>query len=396
MRKRILVLTDYYLPGYRAGGPVRSLSNLIKAMPAEFEWHVITRDRDLGNTEPYAAVPMGQWVTVGPARVYYASPGQLAPLALRRLIREVCPDLLYLNSYFSPRFSLWPVVASWLRLLPDTALLLAPRGEFSPGALALKPVRKTAVLAFSRILGVHDRVAWHASTAEESADILRALRRPDTTIHIAKNLGTMISEQFPGPPGTQAGAPTQGSATLRICFLSRLSRKKNLDYALRVLAQVNMPVHFTIYGPQEDPAYWAECEALVAALPRHVSVQVAGPIPHEQVHRRLSAHDLFFLPTRGENYGHVFAEALSAGLALLTSDQTPWRQLPELGLGHDLPLSDPAAFARAIDTMAGDKAEQRAARRQRCMAYAKLLLQDDAALQAHRQMFAATVGPRLE
>lgn len=396
MNKRILILAEYYLPGYRAGGPVRSLSNLVNAMAEDFDWRVLTRDRDLLDYKPYAAVPIGQWVTVGPAQVYYAAPTDLGPIALWRQLRKMRPDLLYLNSFFSPRFSLWPTLAAWLGLLPGTALLVAPRGEFSPGALGIKPSRKKAFITLSQLLGLHARVAWHASTAEEAEDIHRALGSRAGTIHVARNLGAVpppVPERAAGD--LAVGYPRQ-PAPLRVCFLSRVSRKKNLDYALKVLAQVQVPVQFTIYGPHEDPAYWAECQALVAALPRHVSVEVAGAIPHEQVHQRLSTHDIFFLPTRGENYGHVLAEALSAGLALLTSDQTPWRDLAERGLGHDLPLSDPAAFARAIDTMEGETAQQRAARRQRCMAHARRVLQDDASLQAHRQMFAAAVGLKVQ
>jgi glycosyltransferase involved in cell wall biosynthesis len=166
---------------------------------------------------------------------------------------------------------------------------------------------------------------------------------------------------------------------------------KNLDYALKVLAQVKTPVHFTLYGPQEDLVYWAECRLLMDNLPRHVSIDVVGAIPHEQVHERLAAHDLFFLPTRGENFGHVFAEALSAGLTVLTSDQTPWRNLAERGLGYDLPLSEPAAFARAIDLLAAEDTEQRSARRKRCIAYARISREDVSGLQAHRQMFIAAI-----
>lgn len=396
MKRRILVLAEYYLPGYRAGGPVRSLSNLVNALPEDFDWRVLTRDRDLLDTEPYAAVPVGQWVTVGPAQVYYASPADLTPMAVWRLLRQVRPNLLYLNSFFSPRFSVWPTLAMWLDLLPGTALLMAPRGEFSPGALAIKSGRKKALLALSRFLGLHTRVEWHASTEEEAEDIRRALGRRTGTIHVARNLGALPSAAPEAPVGDLAGGHPRQQVPLRVCFLSRVSRKKNLDYALKVLAQVQVPVHFTIYGPHEDPTYWAECQALVAVLPLHVSVEVAGAVPHQQVHQRLSEHDLFFLPTRGENYGHVLAEALSAGLALLISDQTPWRDLADRGLGHDLPLSESAAFARAIEVMAGETTEQRVARRQRCMTHALNLLQDDAALYAHRQMFAAAVCPKVQ
>ena len=55
----------------------------------------------------------------------------------------------------------------------------------------------------------------------------------------------------------------------------------------------------------------------------------------------MAANDLFFLPTRGENFGHVIAEALSVGTPVLISDQTPWRKLAAVGLGHDLPLAVP-------------------------------------------------------
>jgi glycosyltransferase involved in cell wall biosynthesis len=61
----------------------------------------------------------------------------------------------------------------------------------------------------------------------------------------------------------------------------------------------------------------------------------------------LREHDLFFLPTLGENYGHVVQEALLAGCPVLLSDTTPWRGLQALGVGWDLPLDDEAGF-RAV------------------------------------------------
>jgi glycosyltransferase involved in cell wall biosynthesis len=395
MKKRILVLADYYLPGYRAGGPVRSLSNLVNALPEDFDWHILTRDRDLLDTEPYTSVQIGHWVKIGPAQVYYACKAKLKLLAICYQLRQVRPDLLYLNSFFSPRFSLWPTLAAWFCLLPNTAILIAPRGEFSPGALAIKRSRKRLVLVLSRLLGLHARVNWHASTEEEANDIRRALGHGTGKIHVAINLGASTASLFPAPTDSKKIPRPKRLTPFRVCFLSRISRKKNLDYALKVLVNVRSPVHLTIYGPQEDPVYWSECRALMLSLPSHVSVEVGGPIPHEQVHERLSGQDLLFLPTRGENFGHVLAEALSAGLTLLTSDQTPWRNLTKRGLGYDLPLSDPEAFADAIDMLADEDVEQRAARRQRCIAYARLSLQDTNGIQAHREMFAAVTesGP---
>jgi len=49
---RILILTDYYLPGYKGGGPMRTLSTMVDRLGDEYRFRVLTRDRDLGDTEP--------------------------------------------------------------------------------------------------------------------------------------------------------------------------------------------------------------------------------------------------------------------------------------------------------------------------------------------------------
>ena len=41
----------------------------------------------------------------------------------------------------------------------------------------------------------------------------------------------------------------------------------------------------------------------------------------------LSRHDLLFLPTAGENFGHVILEAMQAGVPVLISDKTLWKNL---------------------------------------------------------------------
>ena len=45
---KILLVTDHYLPGYRAGGPLRTIAGLIERFADEHEFFVLTRDRDFG------------------------------------------------------------------------------------------------------------------------------------------------------------------------------------------------------------------------------------------------------------------------------------------------------------------------------------------------------------
>lgn len=347
----MLIFLPRYLPGYKFGGPLQSIVNLVEALGDEFRFRIVTSDRDVGDAAPYANVPTRRWTKVGKAEVIYLPREDLRLRPLARLMRETPHDAVYLNSFFDPRFTTRPLMAMRLGLTPRKPVILAPRGEFSVGALAIKPAKKRAFLAAASALRLYDDVRWQASTALEKADILRVF--PRANVCVANNLPRKAGAQ----PPRRARTPAE---LLRIVFLSRISPKKNLLYALDVLRRVRVPVRFTIHGPCEDIGYWRECEAAIAALPPHVEVVVAGDVPPANVVETLAAHDLFFFPTRGENFGHVIAEALSAGLRLLLSDQTPWRELAAANVGHDLPLDDPAAFARVLEAEAGLSPDPRA------------------------------------
>ena len=111
---------------------------------------------------------------------------------------------------------------------------------------------------------------------------------------------------------------------LRLVFLSRISRKKNLDFLLRVLARVSSNVELAIFGSQEDAIYWNQCESLINQLPVNIQVYFGGQLPQEMVRDTFAMYDLFVFPTRGENFGHVIFESLSVATPVLVSDQTPW------------------------------------------------------------------------
>ena len=49
-----------------------------------------------------------------------------------------------------------------------------------------------------------------------------------------------------------------------------------------------------------------------------------GELQPDAVVTTFARYDAFAFPTLGENFGHVIAESLSAGCAVICSDQTPW------------------------------------------------------------------------
>lgn len=391
MKPRILVLVSYYLPGYLAGGPVRSIANLVDWLGDEFEFMILTSDRDVGAAEPYSDVNLNTWNSVGRAQVFYLRRHLMSTRALLRLIRDTPHSLLYLNSFFDPIFSIQLMLFRMLGLIPKKPVLLAPRGEFSKGALMLKYRKKRAFMAFARITGMFNNLYWQASTELEAKDIAVVLGKSTLKAKIAEiitavDFSSLLDKKLDARPRLR-----DADQVISICYLSRISRMKNLDYALSVLANVSHALRFTIYGPQEDKQYWKECLAIISRLPSNVEVTYKGPVPHERVWEVIAEHDLLFVPTRGENFGHVFLEAWSAGVPVLTSDQTPWQQLEREGVGWDLSLQDPKRFVSILSEVAGWSPEQRADRRQMCLAFAERYLNDNGAVEASRDMFRAVI-----
>jgi glycosyltransferase involved in cell wall biosynthesis len=365
-RPRILVLSGCYLPGFRGGGPMRSLVNLVTALSDEFEFHIITLDRDQPGDQPYAGIQVGQWQPVGRANVLYLPQQGVTVARLGREVTALAPELVYLNGFFDPTFTLRFLVARKLHRIPKVPVLIAPLGDLSSGALEIKPAKKSLYVRLARISGLYDGLAWQASTELERSDILKTVShvRPDD-VRVAADLTDAGQHE---PPAREPG---RSDAGLRVCFLSRISPKKNLDYALRVLADVKVPVEFTIVGPVDDQGFWAACQPLIARLPPHVRASYAGEVHPSAVRRTLAMQDLFFLPTRGENFGHVIYEALSTGVPVLISDQTPWNDLEARGVGWNVSLDSPAAFARSIEQASQVLPRDREAYARRAIAYAR-------------------------
>ena len=388
-RARFLTFVDNYLPGYKYGGPIRAVRNVVQALAEHAEFHIVTRDRDLGDVHPFRDVPTS-WSTVEGAQVLYVSPNELSVGGIGRIVRGLEFDGIYLNSFFS-RLTSKVLLLRRLGRLPDIPIVVAPRGELAPAALAIRAGRKRAFMRVARATGLYDGVTWQACSDHEAADIHAMLPR------FCTGPGNVaIAPDFPAPSYLERYAPRpmpKEAGRLDMVFVGRLTPMKNLLGALRLLGGVSGHVTFDIYGPIGDERYWAKCEALIADLPSNVQVAYRGMIHHTEVGRVLAAKDVFFLPTLGENYGHAIIEALGAGCPILISDRTPWRALEESGVGWDVALHDTARYCAVIDELIAMDATRHEALRRSALAYAQRVETDPVVLEQNRLLFSATAQP---
>lgn len=337
----ILIICNYYLPGYKSGGGLRTLVHMVERFHDRFDFRIITRDND-GDNLSYTTVKINDWNTVEGAQVFYLSKDNVNISKLRELISEVKPDSIYLNSVFST-LTIFCLTLRKLKLIPKIKTILAPEGELSDGALKFKSYKKKPFVALAKGAGLYQNLIWKATADLEKQETERFKGRGGK-IFVAPNLpsGELLSDY------RQDLKPKKNAGEVKMIFLSRYMRKKNFKWLVDNLINFEGRLTIDIYGPIEDAPYWEETKTAISKLPPNVTVEYKGLLEYEKVSKKLFEYHFFVLPTVGENFGHVFVEALAAGCPLLISDCTPWLNLEEKNVGWDLPLENPAKWLEML------------------------------------------------
>lgn len=338
-KKDILIIMGRYLPGYKDGGPVRSIQNLVDYLGEEYNFKVLTCDRDHGDIDPYPNIKYGVWNKVGNASVYYVPPKGFSFSIIKKLASQV--DLVYCCGCFND-YAIKSLILNRFGLL-RTTMVVAAMGLFSPGEFKLKYKKKKIFTSIFNILGLFKNISWSATSEMEISEIKQQIKTCDN-FFIAEDLPRRI-ESLPIKKEKNKGQ-------LRIVWISRIAPKKNLLGAIRILNHVKSNIEFYIYGPKHVEDYWAECEAELIKLPENIKWSWEGPIESDVVVETLKQYHLFLFPTLGENYGHVIQEALSAGCAIILSDQTPWKDLELYGVGYVHSLDSLNKFVENIESYA--------------------------------------------
>lgn len=377
-KQKILILAGYYLPGHKAGGPIRSISNLVYYLKNEFNFYIITKDRDLGDINPYDNIKVNDWNEVKGAKVYYLSTKNKFK-NMKNAINSIDYDLIYLNSFFSFLFTIYPLFLKKFEIIKNKPIIVAPRGEFSEGAIKIKNKKKKLFIKFAKIFSLYKNVLWQVSSSYEKNDIRREFK---------KNVETHEAINLPSAPKiNNFMKSTKKLGEIKIIFLSRISPKKNLDGALKMLDNLNGNIQFNIYGPVGDQKYWNKCKKIIANLSDNISVEYKGSIEHKKVQYEMGKHDLFLFPTFGENYGHVIIESLMSGCPVLISNSTPWKDLKKNNAGWNLELEKENKFRNKIQKCIDMSNEEINKLKKDTFKYGRDIIEDNIAIKQNKELF---------
>lgn len=119
---------------------------------------------------------------------------------------------------------------------------------------------------------------------------------------------------------------------------------------LPALLKRHPTLHYLVVGgPSTEGDMSAELRSLVRSLGLDERVHFLGLVAPDELHRVLSAADLFVLSTRNEGWANVFLEAMACGLPVVTTDVGGNREVVCADhLGLVVPFGDGAALADAI------------------------------------------------
>lgn len=348
-RLSVLVVGEWFPPSTKAGGPVRSLHGIVTQEASAHAICLLTRDRDLGDSEPFSSVRVGRWVRQDDYLVRRVPPDLEALPIFVTAARSA--DVVYLNSLFSPIFSLLPLIAMKVLRIHGPLVVIAPRGELAAAALEIRAWKKRPILRMLKRLLPRNDVVWQASNDGEARDIQ----------HNVGCAGARVIVRSDPPPLLRDMAVVGGPLTA--LFLARMVPIKNFALLLDAVRHVEFPLNILVAGALEDKDYWEFCQPLIQQLPVHVTLSVLGHLDDAAVASAIDRSSVMILPTRSENFGHAIAESLAAGCPVMIPDTTGWTDVVRAGAGWIIDVDNPFPLLRALNDLAQEPESSIIARR---------------------------------
>ena len=206
--------------------------------------------------------------------------------------------------------------------------VVAPHGTLEEYSIKISRWKKKLALIAYEMVNLRSAACLHATSSREAASFRRfGLMNPIAVIPNG------VPEEWLWNKGDDARFRAKFSIPSNsrlLLFLSRLHPIKGLPLLFEAISQIlpSLSEWFLIIAGFEDTSgYQQELKHLAVKLGIIEKIKIVGPLYGQNKQDAFAAADLFVLPTHSENFGIVIAEALAAGMPVLTTRGTPWEEL---------------------------------------------------------------------
>ncbi len=341
-KPKILIFIDWYFPGYKAGGPVRSCFNMIAHLKLHYEFFVVTGNTEYTESIPYSDIKFNHWL-MGPngEKIMYLDKHHQNKNHYVNLLKERSYQTIMIMGLFSKKFSILPLMAS--KIFNHKNIVVSPRGMLAIEALKIKSIKKKLFLKWINLSKFYQEATFHVSNEIESNQVRRNIKSFKRII-VADNFPRLQIERI-------EIIHTKIVGKLKLVSVARIAPEKNTLFALEVLAKCKGHIELDIFGSIYDGEYWKKCKSIIEKMPSNISVNYKGNLHSELLFDVLSEYDFLFLPTRGENFGHIILESFMCGLPVIISDRTPWIKTESLNAGFIIDLLNESRYVEVIESL---------------------------------------------
>ncbi len=305
----LFTITEYFHPFSDAGGPIRSIENILYNFTIDSNICILTSSSDYNNKplpKDYIVNTLVSDNFTG-HKIAYVSKYLTGLFFLFKSINR--NDIVYINGLFKPSLNLIPILIS-------NKLIICPRGMLQSNLLNQTSVVKHIYLSLLKFIFLFKNVQWHATTKQEYLEIINAFGKK-TNIKVISNI--------PVKPLAIYKKYIKHPQTLSLVYYGLIVENKGLLTLIQTLKSLNYPVSLDIYGSVKDHSYWKLCQQQINNNNSLASFNYKGHANPSDSQSILAGYDALVLLTKGENFGHSIYEALSVGTPVIISDKTPWR-----------------------------------------------------------------------
>jgi glycosyltransferase involved in cell wall biosynthesis len=309
----VFISIPWFLPAYKAGGPIQSIANLVDNYTEEITYYIFCSNKDLNN-ETNVGKPFNEWIIYNKHTYVWYDTGFSTKNNLLLENKKLQPDILYIIGLFDWNYNITPLLYGHAK-----KKILSVRGMLHPGALSQKSTKKKIFLAFLKLMKIKNSISFHATNMEE-ANYITNIFGANCKVNIAGNFAKAIQHK---------NLLLKEAGVLKLITIALISPMKNHLLALQALANCTASIEYNMYGPVKDVTYWELCKKQIALFPTNIRVQYHGEIIPTEIENVLTQNHVFIMPSKSENFGHALVEALSSGKPIITSHATPWNNLLE-------------------------------------------------------------------
>ena len=277
--------------------------------------------------------------------------------AFECVVMRIRPDIVHLHGIWNLGLHRCAVICRrW-----NIPYVIAPRGMLEPWSLEQKWLKKRMARWLYQDRDLKCAAALHA-TAESEAEQFRRLGFKNPVIISPNGVNVPNIDFDKKQSSLELELQSRTDKPKRALFVSRMHPKKGVLELVEAWNKIRprdwkCELVYTVSGDFERE-YETKVKKRVDELGLQDQFIFTGALNDDEKWAAYARADLFVLPTYSENFGIVVAEALWAGVPVITTKGTPWKDLEDRKCGKwiDLPKegsnpSDWSALVSALECM---------------------------------------------